>query len=398
MRYTTWVGSLMAMLFVGGFLGTHSSGCAPAVSEPNVEQAVEKAHETVSESTQADAGGQETNAQEPVLDMGPEPTPQEPTQEPVGEERVEGIVEVDASVMPEPELIPEPTQESGPEVQPEIPSDRAWRDVKYANVSRKQSLHIFLPPTGNGPFPVVVWVHGGGWQSGSKNLAANAYQRSALTRGYALVSVGYRLSGEAIFPAQIHDVKTAIRFLRANGQHYALDTKKLGVWGASAGGHLVALLGTSAGVTALEGETLGYKGQSSRVQAVVDWFGPTNFLTMDTDAKTAGCARSNHSGPNSPESRMIGGQITQMQAAVKLASPLTHITKDDPPFFIQHGDKDCTVAYPQSEALRDGLKATGINVPVSMEILKGAGHSDPAFKTAANVKKVLDFFDKYIKP
>jgi len=154
--------------------------------------------------------------------------------------------------------------------------------------------------------PLIIHIHGGGWSGGDKNgippigLVAN---------GYALASVQYRLSGEAIFPAAIQDCKAAVRWLRANAKKYNLDPDHFGVWGGSAGGHLVALLGTSGGVKEFEvGDNLNV---SSKVQAVCDWFGPTDFLQMNAQAKAGAGGALDHDGPKSPESRFIGGAIQE---------------------------------------------------------------------------------------
>lgn len=152
------------------------------------------------------------------------------------------------------------------------------KDVAYASTSAAQKLDIYLP-AGNGPFPVVVVIHGGGFMVGDK--ANPALGDALLDAGYAVASVNYRLAAEAKYPAQIQDVKAAVRFLRANAAKYNLDPRRFAAFGQSAGGNLAATLGTSCGVAALEGAELGHADQSSCVQAVVDWFGPTDFLQMD---------------------------------------------------------------------------------------------------------------------
>ena len=153
-----------------------------------------------------------------------------------------------------------------------------YPDLVYATVSPAEKLDLYIPTTGNGPFPVVVMVHGGGFMMGDKADGAGlAGVDQLLAAGYAVASINYRLSGEAKYPAQINDAKAAVRFLRANAAKYNLNPDKFGAWGASAGGNLVSLLGTTCGVTELEGADLGNADQSSCVQAVVDWFGPIDF-------------------------------------------------------------------------------------------------------------------------
>jgi acetyl esterase/lipase len=258
------------------------------------------------------------------------------------------------------------------------------RDIVYARAPGKDlTLDIYRPDNATGKLPVIVWVHGGGWQSGSKDRCPAA----PLARdGYAVVSINYRLSHEAIFPAQIHDCKAAIRFLRANAGKYGLAPERIGAWGSSAGAHLVALLGTSGGVDELEGD-LGNAQQSSRVQCVVDFFGPTDFTRMDA----AGSNR-NHDAPNSPESKLIGGPIQQNKDKVARANPITYVTPDDPPFLILHGDMDETVPFNQSELLRDALKKAGVPVTFEPQPGKGHGFGGPQF-----VRRAREFFDKHLK-
>lgn len=271
---------------------------------------------------------------------------------------------------------------------------REWRDLPYASASPSQRLDLYLPAA-QGPFPVVVWVHGGAWRMGSKALGPDAVQRRVLDRGFALASVEYRLSDEAVFPAQIHDVKAAVRFLRANHERFGLDADRIAGWGDSAGGHLVALLGTSAGEETLEGD-LGNAGVDSRIQAVVDWYGPTDFLRMDEQAGAIGCGdrATPHSSPDSPESQLVGGVITRRPDRVRAADPVTYAGGEEPPFLIQHGTADCVVPYPQSVLLRDALREAGADV--ELDLLDGAGHGGPAFSTDRNMARVLDFLGRHL--
>lgn len=239
----------------------------------------------------------------------------------------------------------------------------------------------------------VVWVHGGGWQSGAKELSANAFQRRLTARGFALASIGYRLSGEAIFPAQIHDVKAAFRYLRAPESDFHLDASRIGVWGGSAGAHLVSLLGSSAGVLALEG-TIGNAQQSSRVHVVVDWYGPMDFMTLDTELNAVGCPFSNRLAANSPESKLIGAAVAARPDLAHAANPITYLTADEPPFMIQHAADDCTVPYQQRETFRAAIGLAGGTV--SLEIIPNAGHGGPAFSTTENVEKVIRFFEQHL--
>jgi len=284
---------------------------------------------------------------------------------------------------------------------PLVPTTRTFSDAAYGALAQHR-LDVYLPATGNGPFPLVIWVHGGGWRNGDKALEAAAPQRRVLAAGYALASVGYRLSSVALWPAQIHDVKAAVRHLRANAAQYFVDTARFGAWGSSAGGHLVSLLGTSGGNSTLEGASLGNAAYSSRVKAVVDWFGPIDFNQMDPMLAAIGCHAPGsvvHGGPNSPEAQLLGAPIGQVPALVAQANPVTYVTPDDPPFFIQHGTADCSVPRGQSEHFRAVLAgAGGIGAGnVSLSLITGAGHGGAQFQTTANINDVIAFFDRTIR-
>jgi acetyl esterase/lipase len=269
------------------------------------------------------------------------------------------------------------------------------RDVVYAQVGeRKLPLDLYLPPKQTEPVPVVVWIHGGSWKSGQKGNAGPA--RPLVSRGYAVVDVEYRLSGEAIFPAQVEDCKAAIRWIRANAKEHNLDADHIGVWGSSAGGHLAAFLGTSGDVKEFETETNGKF--SSRVQAVCDWFGPTDLLKMNAQAVPG--AKMDHDAPGSPESQLLGGPIQKepFRTRAGKANPMTYVTKDDPPLLIVHGDNDLLVSHRQSEMLQDSLAKAG--VVSELKIVKNGGHGfgggdvsrEDLFEQAAR------FFDKHLKP
>ncbi len=270
-------------------------------------------------------------------------------------------------------------------------------DLAYASASSAETLDLYLPP-GVSPFPLIIYVHGGGFRGGDKNVAAKrGITEQLLSRGYAVASLNYRLSGEAKFPAAIQDVKTAVRWLRAHAQEYKLDPGRFGAWGDSAGANLVSLLGTSCGDSELEGADLGNPGQSSCVQAVVDFYGPIDFLQMDTQFTGTDCPV-NHNRANSAESQYVGGPIQQNRALVNQANPITYISSDDPPFFIQHGTKDCTVPLQQSQLLYDALVPAIGAENVSLTYLDGAVHGDAQFVSPPNLKVVMDFLDKYLKP
>lgn len=280
-------------------------------------------------------------------------------------------------------LVPATAQAQTGAGQPRLPEGiRAQRDVEYARAGdRPLLLDIFYPEKAGKPAPLIIWVHGGAWRAGSKNGTPAMF---LLRHGYAVASVEYRLSQVATFPAQIEDCKAAVRFLRANAKRYSVDPERFGAWGSSAGGHLVALLGTAGDVKAFDkGENLDV---SSRVQAVCDWFGPTNFLKMGKGAM-------DHDSANSPESLLVGGPIQQNPEKVAAADPITYVTKDDPPFLIMHGDKDNTVPINQSELLHAALQKAGVSSV--FKVMEGQGHG---FRGPGTTEPVLEFFDKQLRP
>jgi acetyl esterase/lipase len=272
-------------------------------------------------------------------------------------------------------------------------------DVTYATVGgRTLQLDLYLPAIRNSPRPTVVWVHGGGWQSGSRSPAP-AFVTALVDRGLAVASISYRLTSQAggfgsegtTFPAQIHDVRGAIRFLRANAATYGLDPARFGAWGSSAGGHLVALAGTSGNDPTLEGSVGGNLRHSSRLQAVVDYYGPTDLLNMGLDEAPPPGRPAGHDLPTSPESLLVGfsasdeglGVLRANQSnpaspfptwrtlAVQ-ANPVAWVDATDPPFLIAHGTADGTVPPRQSERLRDALRGVGAS-PLHV-VVEGAGH------------------------
>ncbi|PKM77228.1 MAG: alpha/beta hydrolase [Firmicutes bacterium HGW-Firmicutes-15] len=282
------------------------------------------------------------------------------------------------------------------------PNQYKWLDVPYAYASAAQKLDIYLPNIYShndvkGPFPVIVSIHGGGYEAGDKVGPDVLTAWEGLKRGYAVVSVNYRLSSEAIFPAQINDIKAAIRFIRANARNYDLNPEKIAVWGSSAGGGLAALAGTSGKIIELQDPSLGYMFQSDRVQAVVDWCGPINFLTMDEQFKQSGIAGHLQDNPDSFGSKLMGKQITQVPDLVTMANPETYITRDDPPFFIQQGSEDKWIPMQQSTEFAAKLQAVLGKDKVEIEVIQGAGHGGKRFNSPENVNKVLDFLDKNLK-
>jgi acetyl esterase/lipase len=278
--------------------------------------------------------------------------------------------------------------------------ERKMFDLAYASLSPAQTLDIYWPAEGNGPFPVIVAIHGGAFMGGDKRDEQLTPMLAGLTRGYVVASINYRLSGEAKFPALVHDVKAAIRWLRAQAATLLVDSQRIAVWGGSAGGYLSLMAGVSAHVAALEDRALGNADHPCHVQAVVDWFGPTDFLTMDEQLAASGMAPAAamaHSAANSPESLLLGQQITAVPELARTASPATYLLVGAPPCFIQHGDSDDTVPHQQSVLFATQARAVLGADRVRLELLPGARHADPAFAAPHNVQKVLDFLDDCLR-
>lgn len=274
--------------------------------------------------------------------------------------------------------------------------DPSYKDLAFATISETQKLDLYIPTTGSGPFPLVIMVHGGGFMFGDKADGAGLTGvDQLLAAGYAVASINYRLSGEAIYPAQIYDAKAAVRFLRANAAKYKLNPDKFGAWGASAGGNLVSLLGTTCGVTELEGD-FGNNDQSSCVQAVVDWFGPIDFLKMQEQFAGTSCSSTTNDA-SSPESKLVGAAIQTVPEKVALTNPMNYITADDAPFLIQNGTADCNIPPVQNKNLADALSAVIGADKVTYISLEGAGHGGSQFETEENLKLVIGFLDKYLK-
>ncbi len=268
---------------------------------------------------------------------------------------------------------------------------KALRDLAYVeNGHARQKLDLYLPERATNALPVVIWIHGGGWKGGSKD-GCPPLRQGFVQRGYAVASVGYRLSGDAVFPAQIEDCKAAVRWLRVNAKRYGLDPDRFGAWGSSAGGHLVALLGTSGDERAFDvGANLG---ASSRVQAVCDFFGPTDLLQMDSHARPG--APFKHDDAASPEACLIGGPIQENKAKAARVNPITYLSTNAlPPFLIVHGDADPLVPHHQSELLFEALKQAGGNV--HLHTIKGTGHGQ-GFGGSEIADRVNAFFDRWLK-
>jgi acetyl esterase/lipase len=274
---------------------------------------------------------------------------------------------------------------------------RKYLDLPYASLSETQKLDIYLPETGKGLFPVILNLHGGGFAIGDKRDIHILSTLKALEQGYAVVSVNYRLSGEAIFPAGIQDVKAAIRWVKANSGQYHLDGNHIAVWGGSSGGNYAAMICLTDRVSEFDDLSLGNSEYPCNVQAAVDWFGPIDFLKMDEQLKTSGFGPSDHGEAYSPESRYLGAKLSDVPLKVELANPMTYIHESMPPILIQHGRLDTMVPVQQSMMFVEKLEKYVSRDRFEFDIIEGAGHGDPLFETDENLKRVFIFLDKYLK-
>lgn len=266
---------------------------------------------------------------------------------------------------------------------------RVERDVPYADTENpRQRLDLYLPKEPKADkLPVIVFVHGGAWMGGSKDGQAGQLVPFVRTGEYAGVSVGYRLSDEAKWPAQIHDCKAAIRWVRANAEKYGLDPERIGVWGTSAGGHLVAMLGTSGDVPELEGDLGGSDETSSAVACVANYFGPTEMLAMIGPP-----SRIDHAAADAPEAKLIGGPLRENPEKAKAASPVTYVSADDPPVLTVHGTEDPLVPYDQGVRFDKALREAGVTS--YLVTVEGGGHG--GFPPEAE-ERLRAFFEKHLR-
>lgn len=258
-------------------------------------------------------------------------------------------------------------------------------DIPYATAGGRALTLDLHRPAEVQEAPLLVWVHGGAWRSGSKASVRQEFVRN----GYATASVGYRLSTEARFPAMVHDIKAAIRFLRARGRDYGLRTARIAIAGDSAGAHLAALVGVSNGVAALEGDLGSHRDQSSAVQAIVDYYGASNLATILPQSTAFG------RGVRVPALQLLlGDQPDRVPDVARLASVVTHVDASDPPLLILHGDEDPQMPITQSHELHESYRANGLDV--DMVVVGGAAHGGDVFYTGAHLDRALAFLARTI--
>ncbi|RNI31530.1 alpha/beta hydrolase [Rufibacter latericius] len=259
-------------------------------------------------------------------------------------------------------------------------------NIAYAGTQNsRQTLDITYPNHSTPPYKTIVLFHGGGWMAGHKQSETIASIFQAVHQGYAVVSVNYRLSGEVKWPKPLHDAKAAIRFLRANSQKYQLDTEKLVVWGASAGGHIAEMLAATNHQPAFEDLSMGNKTASSAVQGVVAWYGVADVSTL-TDIGLP------------PANKIMGFDVRVEKAKTRDANPLDLVSKNFPPILLVHGTNDKVVPFQQSVDMQKKVnEATGKQL-AQLVPFEGASHGDPVIKTNRNVAENLNFVDRLLYP
>jgi acetyl esterase/lipase len=262
---------------------------------------------------------------------------------------------------------------------------REYKDIVYATVDgRDLGLDLYLP-AGMADPPLVVWVHGGAWRNGTKAQVPMAF----VQHGFATASLDFRQSTDARFPANVHDIKAAIRFLRAKTAEYGYRADRIAIAGNSSGAHLAALVGVTTGHAELEGTVGQHPGQSSSVQAILDYYGASNLMTI--------LAQSTPFGLNMRRPALdllLGGQPEDTKALAELASPVNHVDKADPPLLIFHGDQDPQMPINQAHELHGAYKRLGLDA--EFRVVHGAAHGGPLFFAPEHLDPALAFLRRTI--
>lgn len=272
---------------------------------------------------------------------------------------------------------------NAPAQEPTVKEGIAYRKAKDGKAPDYWKLDLAIPKEGKGPYPVIVCVHGGGWRGGHRKNCESMMKEFAKA-GFVSATISYRLTNVAKFPAQIEDCKAAVRFLRAHAKEYKLNPKLIGAVGLSAGGHLVSLMGSADKRAGLEGDG-GNADQSSRVQAVVSFFGPTDFVVK----------RWNKAVEDYFLVPFFGDSYEKVKKAYIKGSPIHYVTKDDPPYLFFHGDKDPLVGLYNSVNMAEALKKVGVSAEVI--VMKGEGHGWRGEKQKDSLKRTLKFFGEKLK-
>lgn len=308
---------------------------------------------------------------------------------------------------------PPPAAKGKKEAAPALPKapdlsyvQRKYINISYGSKSATQTFDLYLPNSTQGPYPLIIDIHGGAFMlvaMNSKSPEELQVVDAGLRHGYAVASINYRLSGEARFPRAVNDAKAVVRYLRAHAEQYNIDPNRIVAWGGSAGGNLAAMLGTTGCINNLDGDNEENLQYPSNVQAVVDWFGPCDFLKYDDQFKASGKVTPFGSvfSPTSGETLYIGHDLKKDEKFTELANPETYIptlNKQTAPYFIiEHGTGDLNIPTVQSENFAAKLKEQLGADHVFIKLLPGAVHGDPAFSTESNFNLVFKLLAEKLK-
>ena len=262
---------------------------------------------------------------------------------------------------------------------------REYKDVVYGEVDgKKLALDLFMPAGVSSP-GLFVWVHGGAWRSGTKEKIPPEF----INKGFAVASLDFRQSTEARFPAPIHDIKAAIRFLRAKSGDYGYKTDRIVIGGNSSGGHLAALVGVTNGDKILEGTIGNYPNESSGVQGIVDYYGASDLMTILSQSTPHGLT------VREPALKLLLGALPEsVPELAKLASPVTHVDHSDPPLLLLHGDQDPQMPINQAHELEG--KYQEMNLDVFFDVVHGGAHGGQEFYTGKHFDLVWAFLHRML--
>ncbi len=268
---------------------------------------------------------------------------------------------------------------------------KSWLDVAYGSESQKQKLDIYLPKTGTAPYPVILAFHGRGGDKGTMEVNG---EMKGLLRGYAVVSVNYRESQEAKFPANIMDAKAAVRFLKENAKTYHLDKTRIAAWGDSAGGNVVSFLGTAASHPELGDSSK--SADDSRVHAVVAWFPALDDAKMDEDVLGLGLEPALPRNADTYGIEMYGAPVQEISSLLHFTNPANYVDANTVPFLIEHGTADNVCPITQSQAFAEKLKSAIGEDKVLFVPVKDAGHHVTDFFSDENIDLVFAFLEKHL--
>lgn len=282
----------------------------------------------------------------------------------------------------------------------------SWEDIPYANDDPLQKLSIYTPGD-DGNYPLLVYVNGGGWVQQLVHHQTVPGAWMAPSQGYALASIGYRLAPKDHWPAQIHDVKAAIRFLRAHADEYGYNADKIIAWGNSAGGHILGMCCATNTLPTFEDLNMGNAEYSSSIQGLISFYAPSDLYQMElgshiSDEEMKELSESpveltdKRDGMNKLENILLGCRALANPSVAALASPINFVTPDFPPVYFLHGLDDPIVPYTQSAAMYNMVRFVCGNDRAKIEMFPGAGHGDPAIKSDEVTKRIYDFADEIV--